>query len=81
MAWPLPGIESEVHLDCDHGWNRSGSVFQSGLELVLPDRFDRIFIQSHAKRAHDANILRVALGVDDQRDDAHALVTGAPCLV
>ena len=57
-------------------WNRSGSVFHAGLELVLPDRLDRLD-PIHPERANDANILRVALGIDDQRDDGYALITGA----
>src|ERR1700745_2761782 len=73
-------VEAEVDLDAHHHRNRL-PLFHRRLELVLPDRLERLLIQSHAQRAGHARILWIALGVNDKRDQHDALVLRAASLV
>ncbi len=43
-------------------------------EFVLLNGFDSLLIQTHPKRSHDMDMLRIALCIDDQRHQADALV-------
>src|ERR1700722_7145556 len=69
-------VQPEVHLDCD-SYRDWFAVLFCGLELVSENGFKRFFIEAHAKMANDVQVLRIALGVDDQRDGADALELGS----
>ena len=50
-------------------------------EFVLTDGFNGLLVQSHAQRSGYMDILRIALRVDDERNQADALILGAPRLI
>src|ERR1700735_2897649 len=75
------GLEHpEVDLDGDQHGHRF-AVLRSGLELVAANRFDGFFIESHSKALNDARILRVAVSIHDDRDEADTLILAAARLV
>ena len=74
-------VEAEVDLDGDHDGDWGVAVFQGGLELVFTDGFESLFIESHAEGSNYAGVLGIALGIDDEGDEADTLVLGTPRLV
>jgi hypothetical protein len=71
-------IEAEVHLDGDHDRNGRFAVLHCGPEFVLPNCFDRLLVQPHPERSHNMNIHGVSLRIDDEGDEANALIMCAP---
>ena len=54
-------VQTEVDFDVD--LDRDGLTVEfGGLELPLTDGFDSFFVESHAERALDANLLRTPVG-------------------
>src|SRR6266700_286316 len=70
-------IEPEVDGDGDHNRNWSSAIFEGRLELVFPDRLQRLLVEPHAQRANHARIDGIALRIDDEGDHDLALVLGA----
>ncbi len=73
-------VNAEIHFDVDFHWHWF-PLQGGGLEFILLHRFDCFFIQTHAQVAHYLNPLRIALRVDNQRDDANTLILCAARLV
>src|ERR1035438_737731 len=71
-------IKPEVHLDGDSDRHGSSAFLHCRLELVLPHGLERLLIQTHTQCANHTRILRIALRVDDQRDQANALILRTP---
>ncbi len=70
-------VEAEVDLYVDVDRNGGFAVFHGGLELVLADGFHSLFVEAHAEGADDMDILRISLRVNNESDEADALVLGA----
>src|ERR1035437_10450610 len=58
-------IQVEIDVD-DHLHGDRMSLIHRGLESVLPDCFDRLFVQAHAEMTKFAHVLRIALRIDDE---------------
>lgn len=72
---PQALIKPEIHIN-NHTHGHWMSLIHRRLELILPDRFDGLLIQTHTQMPHYLNILRIAVGIDDQlyRDRARILL-------
>ena len=68
----IGSMQVEIHIDQQLDGDRMAFVHR-GPEPVLPHGFDRLFIQSHAEMPNDADILRIALAVDDELNGDAAL--------
>ena len=73
-------IQMKVDLDADVGGNRF-AVFRGWFEAVFLDGFEGFFVEAEAEGARDLRIPWVAVGVDDDRDDADSLILLAARLV
>src|ERR1700726_846522 len=67
-------IEAEVHQEADLDRDCLTLLILGRFELVLADGFHCLLVQAHAYRADDADVLRVALGIDNQADEDCAFV-------
>src|SRR5277367_1819189 len=67
-----PEVDDDVDLDRDGLAAKIG-----GLKFVLLNGFDGLLVEAHAEGARDVDVLRISLRVDDDRDNAYALVLGA----
>ena len=66
-------VEAEVYGDPDAGVDGL-AVFEGGFEAVELDGREGFFVETHAEGLDDARILRVAVGIDNDGDDADALI-------
>src|ERR1700722_6393135 len=66
-------VEAEVDGDGDQDRNGGLAILERGLELVLPNRLKRLFVESHAERANHARVDGISLCIDDESDHDLAL--------
>src|SRR5580692_2188097 len=69
-------VDAEVDFDVD-GYGYGFAFVERGFEFVLTDGFDGFFVEAHAEGAGDVDLLGIALRVDDEGDEAEALIFGA----
>ena len=70
---PLSSVQPETDLDVDlNGYGVS--VLHRGLELPLPNCLNGFFIEAHAERPLHADIVRPAIGANDNREQYRSLV-------
>src|SRR5579875_1467052 len=74
-------VQAEVHFHGDHDRDGDFTVLHRRLETVFTHRLDSLFVQPHAERPDDVDILRHSLRIDDERYLANSLILGAPRLV
>ena len=64
----------ELEVDLDVYSDRNGvSVFHGGLEAVVIDCIDCFLVEGRLKAFDDMHILRNAVQIDDESDDAYSL--------
>ena len=67
----------EVEGDVDDDLHGDGMALEhGGPELILAHGFNGSFVESHAQAADDANVLGIALLIDDELDGSAALEVG-----
>src|ERR1019366_3523627 len=72
-------LEAKVYLDVDHHWNWL-SVFHGWLKAPLPDSFDSLDVQSHAKGLLHFDVLRQSARVYHQPQHHRAFVVRSASL-
>src|SRR5579864_5245342 len=50
------------------------TIFHSGFELPVLDRFNSFFVQAHAEAAQDADVAGTSVGTHDQAQGTSSLV-------
>ena len=58
-------MQVEFHFD-DHLYRDCMALVHRRPETILPDRFDRLLVEPHAKMTRHVNVLRVTLRINDE---------------
>ena len=69
LSFSDSGDSIQVEFDFDYHLHRYRmALIQRRLELILPHRFDGLFIQAHPEVTEDVDVLRIPLRIDDELD-------------
>lgn len=61
ICFALRSVQPEVDLHT-HLYGYGLTIFRAGFKSPQTDRFDSLFVQSHAERARDADVVGLAIG-------------------
>src|SRR6266550_1358274 len=66
-------IQAEIYFNVDR-YRDWLAVLHGRLEFPLPHGFDGLLVQAQAQTAGNANVARLAIGTDDQIENAGSLI-------